>query len=1121
MVMKNNTYRWMVLLWVLIHSTLSFAYVEVNGIYYNLNTSAKTASVTYRTTDYGSYSGKIVIPTSISSNGTTYNVTSIGSSAFKACSGLTSVSIPSSVTSIGSGAFNSCSGLTSVTIPNSVTSIGSDAFWNCSGLTSVTIPNSVTSIDKGTFYGCSGLTSVNIPNSVTSIGIGAFRGCSGITSVNISDLAAWCKITFGDDASNPLFFAHHLYLNGNEVKDLVIPNSVIRIGAFVFYGHSALTSLTIPSSVTYIGSNAFAYCSGLTSLTIPNSVTSIGYNAFYDCSGLKSLTIGNSVTSIGEFAFGGCSNLPSVTIPNSVTSIDERAFEGCSSLTSVTIPQSVTNIGKFAFSLCSRLTAVYISDLTAWCKITFGNILSNPLYFANQLYLNGNEVKNLIIPNSVTDIGAYAFNGCSALTSVTIPNSVANIGSSAFDGCKLLSLVKSEIKSPFSISPNVFNGISSNATLEVPKGTKSKYEAVSGWTDNFPTLIEEGSGNNTTNYDITQYITATNIGGSYTQTNNLINSGSQLNWRFSNNSSYGVTLKSMQLIDGSTGAQGNLMSVNQAVDAGTSVSYTTTIGGSGINLPITCRFRYDYNGNEYSTDAVFSGSQSISFTLSIKSTGNGTTSYGGKSIRNGTESFSVNMLGSATISFSPDTGYKIKTVKVGGSDVTSNVSNNKYTISNITSNTSVEVEYVANTVTTYSLSITASGNGSATYNSTSIRSKTQSFTVNSGASATVSFAPDNGYRIASVKVNNTDVTSNVSNNKYTISSITSNTTLAVTFEAIPVTTYSLTISSSGSGSTSYNGTAIRGGTQSFTVNSGSSATVTFSPDSGYKIASVKVNNTDVTSSVSNNQYTISNITANTTLAVTYQATSSSYYSLSITASGNGKASIGTSITRNGTTLYSFKEGSPIVVTFTPDSGNRLAKVTMNDIDVTSKIVNNQFTINAMYLNVTLVATFEEIPVTTYSLSITASGNGSVTYNNTSIRSETQSFTVNEGTFATVSITPDNGYRIATVKVNNMNVTSSVSNDKYTISNITANTTLVVIFEVIPPTTYTLSITASGNGSATYNSTTIKSKTQSFDVDEGTSATVSFNSKVSPSTIFRANCRPLKEASTPFSTTPST
>ena len=174
------------------------------------------------------------------------SVTSIGSSAFSGCSGLTSVNIPNSVTSIGNYAFYKCSGLASVTIPNSVTSIGSSAFYNCKDLTTVIIPNSVTSIGSDAFYNCSGLTSVNIPNSVTSIGSRAFKGCSGLTSVNI------------------------------------------------------------PNSVTSIGDDAFNNCTGLSSVTIPNSVTSIGSSAFYSCSRLTSVTIPNSVTSIGSSAFSGC-----------------------------------------------------------------------------------------------------------------------------------------------------------------------------------------------------------------------------------------------------------------------------------------------------------------------------------------------------------------------------------------------------------------------------------------------------------------------------------------------------------------------------------------------------------------------------------------------------------------------------------------------------------------------------------------------------------------------------------------------------------------------------------------------------------------------------------------------
>ena len=255
---------------------------------------------------------------------------------------------------------------------------------------------SVTSIGDETFLGCSGLTSVTIGNSVTSIGDWAFSSCWGLTSVHISDIAAWCNIEFAGSDSNPLFYAHHLYLNGEEVKDLVIPNSVTSIGGRAFEQCSGLTSVTIPNSVTSIGSRAFFYCSGLTSvhisdiaawcnidfadsytnplsfahhlylngeevkdLLIPNSVTSIGDYAFRGCSGLTSVTIPNSVTRIGDVAFWGCTGLTSVTIPNSVTSIGNEAFSSCSGLTSVTIPNSVTSIGKWAFSGCYELLDVY------------------------------------------------------------------------------------------------------------------------------------------------------------------------------------------------------------------------------------------------------------------------------------------------------------------------------------------------------------------------------------------------------------------------------------------------------------------------------------------------------------------------------------------------------------------------------------------------------------------------------------------------------------------------------------------------------------------------------------------------------------------------------------------
>ena len=334
----------------------------------------------------------------------------------------------------------------------------------------------VTSIGILAFYECSGLTSVTIPNSVTSIGDKAFYDCRGLTSVHISDVAAWCNIKFGSVDSNPLYYALHLFVDGSEVKDLVIPNSVTSIGNWVFSGCSGLTSITIPNSVTSIGDYAFYNCSGLTSVTIPNSVTSIGWGAFSGCSGLTSVTIPNSVTSIGLSAFYECSGLTSVTIPNSVTSIGYEAFYYCRSLTSVTIPNSVTSIGKSAFYNCSGLTSV-----------TIPNSVTS---IGNSAFSGCSGLTSVTIPNSVTSIGNSAFSGCSGLTSVTIPNSVTSIGDKAFGNCTSIQHVKTYITEPYSISKNVFpDEVYRQRPLYIPAGTENLYTRFDGWRE-FLKIVE-------------------------------------------------------------------------------------------------------------------------------------------------------------------------------------------------------------------------------------------------------------------------------------------------------------------------------------------------------------------------------------------------------------------------------------------------------------------------------------------------------------------------------------------------------------------------------------------------------------------------------------------------------
>ena len=383
----------------------------------------------------------------------------------------------------------------------------------------------VTSIGYRAFYESS-ITSVTIPNSVTSFGGEAFRYCNYLTSVNISDLAAWCNNSFPDFYSNPLKCGHHLFLNGEEVKNLVVPNNVTAIGKGAFLGCSGLTSVTIGDNVTSLGDNAFRECSNLTSVIIGDNVTSIGHYAFRECSGLTSVTIGNSVTSIGydafyncrslttinipnsvtfieNDAFNGCSSLTSITIPNGVTSIGESTFQGCSALTSITIPNSVTSIGNSAFFACSDLTSITIPNsvtsignhaFESCGGLTSVTIPNSVTFIGNNAFCRCVRLTSITIPNSVTSsIGERTFYGCRSLTSVTIGNSVASIGYEAFYGCRSLTSIISKMKNPCPIygSNSFTQDIYSNTILYVPQGTKANYERKAYW-KNFVHIEELG-----------------------------------------------------------------------------------------------------------------------------------------------------------------------------------------------------------------------------------------------------------------------------------------------------------------------------------------------------------------------------------------------------------------------------------------------------------------------------------------------------------------------------------------------------------------------------------------------------------------------------------------------------
>ena len=286
-------------------------------------------------------------------------ITEIKESTFSLCGNLASIDIPKGCTSIGEGAFSQCSKLSSITIPEGVINIGESVFFDCKSLQSITLPNSVSNMGYGVFRNCSSLASFTIPDSMKNIGSYAFSGCSGLMDVYVKDINVWCNIEFGGYESNPLVNGGNLYLNGESVTELIIPDGITVINKYAFEGFSNLTSVILPSGLISINEGAFYECSRLTSITIPESVTSIGNDAFGFCSSLTLFEIPQSVTSIEGSAFRHCSSLTSINIPEGVISIGASTFSNCVNLISVTIPSSVTSVGYHAFYCCESLKDVY------------------------------------------------------------------------------------------------------------------------------------------------------------------------------------------------------------------------------------------------------------------------------------------------------------------------------------------------------------------------------------------------------------------------------------------------------------------------------------------------------------------------------------------------------------------------------------------------------------------------------------------------------------------------------------------------------------------------------------------------------------------------------------------
>ena len=433
-------------------------YVDAIG-YKAFNGCSNLATVTFNSRNTSKAIGDYAFAgTQISALTIPETVESIGDHAFDGCTSLTNIEIPGNVRSIGNYAFRSCSAFTEITIPGSVKTIGEQAFYDISKLKKLTLNEGLETIGKGAFSGdYRVLEPIYIPSTLKTVGSSAFS-LVRCDHVNISDLAAWCNIDFENENSNP---AQCLFFNNQKIENLIIPETVTRIGLNAFCGNTALQSVTFPDGLRIISEGAFNNCSSLSSaVVIPGSVMSIGKNAF-ESTGVRDLTFSYGAEDItvsanafprlkslswdrpfGDNGFNR-DDLISLTIGNSVTEIPAATFKNAYKLTSLTLGNSLTAIGDEAFSNCTALTDV-------------------------------------VLPPSVETIGASAFAGNTKLTSIIMGHNVKTIGEKAYDLCPAQTVFITA-QTPPTAPDNTFSNYTGNLYVQGQDAVSLYYDADFCW----------------------------------------------------------------------------------------------------------------------------------------------------------------------------------------------------------------------------------------------------------------------------------------------------------------------------------------------------------------------------------------------------------------------------------------------------------------------------------------------------------------------------------------------------------------------------------------------------------------------------------------------------------------
>ena len=389
--------RLVLIIGLIVQCALLQASTLIDGLYYDLDTSNRTATVTYEvdgTGNYASLSANVKIPENVVYNGVTFTVTKIGENTFSNCKVLESISIPGTVLQIGQN-----------------TGVSNLPFYNCTSLKSVRFEDGVQSLILGSYYS-------------SGTGYGLFSNCP------LEEVYIGRNITYQNSYYNfekhPEYYGYSAFYNQPKLANVTISSTVTEIPSCFFKGCKALNKVSIQGQLTKIPAYSFDGCQ-LSVLTLSNSIEEIGDYAFQNNTKLTTASLGDNVKKIGKYAFSGCTKLSILNLGNSLVTIDDYAFQSIGSDTNVglnfEVPNTLSVIGKFAF---------YKSAVSSI------NIPNSVTTIGESCFAENTKLEKVTLGNGCGELPKNVFSGCSLLSSIVLSNGLSTISDAAFANCKVL-----------------------------------------------------------------------------------------------------------------------------------------------------------------------------------------------------------------------------------------------------------------------------------------------------------------------------------------------------------------------------------------------------------------------------------------------------------------------------------------------------------------------------------------------------------------------------------------------------------------------------------------------------------------------------------------------------------